>query len=203
VNAVPLVDSKATVKNLQAEVAQAAKMVQPGDTFVLYLAGHGIAEDGEYYFIPWEAEYTNGKEMLAKSLDREQIQALLKQIPTNKSALILDTCSAGGFIQSRAPSEKAAEERIAVLSGRAVLAASNTDQMALDGYQGHGVFTYALLEGLRAARGTDLGEILITALAEYVQTRVPILTQQKWGFRQLPLSRIEGEPFPIARRAVN
>jgi hypothetical protein len=53
VNAVSLPDSKATIRNLQNEVAQAAKTVQPGDTFVLYLAGHGVAKDGEYYFIPY------------------------------------------------------------------------------------------------------------------------------------------------------
>ena len=202
VKAVALPDSKATVKNIRTEVAQAAKTVQPGDTFVLYLAGHGVAVDGEYFFIPWEAEYTNQKDLLAKSLNRETIQALLKQIPTNKSVLILDTCGAGAYLEGRATasSEKAAIERVAMMSGRAVLAASNSDEMAMDGYQNHGVFTYALLEGLQTAEGTAQGEILITRLAEYVQGRVPAMTLEKWQYRQSPLSRIEGEPFPIAAR---
>jgi hypothetical protein len=205
VNAVPLIDSKATRENIRSKVAEAAKTVQPGDTFVLYLAGHGKAVEGEYYFIPWEAEYTNEKDLLAKSMNRETIQALLRQIPTNKSVLILDTCGAGEYLQSRATglSEKAAIERVATLSGRAVLAASNSDQMAMDGYQNHGVFTYALLEGLQSAEGTAQGEILITRLAEYVQSRVPVLTQEKWHYRQSPLSRMEGEPFPIAHRDVH
>jgi hypothetical protein len=205
VNAVALRDSKATLRSIEAEVAQAAKSVQPGDTFILYLAGHGVAADGEYYFIPWEAEYTNQKDLLAKSLNREKIQALLKQILTNKSVLILDTCGAGAFLESRATasSEKAAIERVALMSGRAVLAASNSDEMAMDGYQNHGVFTYALLEGLQKADGTAQGEILISRLAEYVQGRVPLLTLERWKYRQAPLSRIDGEPFPIARKAVN
>ncbi|MBV8820384.1 MAG: caspase family protein, partial [Acidobacteriaceae bacterium] len=202
VTAVTLADSRATLKNIRVEIAAAARSVRPGDTFVLYLAGHGLAESGEYYFIPWEAEYTNQKNLLAKSVNREQIQELLKQVPTNKSVLILDTCGAGAILQGRTTlSEKAAIERVAVMSGRAVLAASNSNQMAMDGYQNHGVFTYALLEGLQRADATADGEILITRLAEYVQSRVPVLTLQKWNYRQAPLSRIEGEPFPIAQKA--
>ena len=73
----------------------------------------------------------------------------------------------------------------------------------MEGYQNHGVFTYALLEGLQQADGTAQGEILITRLAEYVQTKVPLLTLEKWKYRQAPLSRVDGEPFPIARKAVN
>jgi uncharacterized caspase-like protein len=73
----------------------------------------------------------------------------------------------------------------------------------MDGYQNHGVFTYALLEGLQQADSNAQGEILITRLAEFVQSRVPGITEEKWHYRQLPLSKIEGEPFPIARRAAN
>ncbi len=202
VDAVALPDSKATAKNIGKSVAEVAAAIKPGDTFVLYLAGHGIAVDGEYYFIPWEAEYTNQKEMLAKSLNREAIQGLLKQIHTNKSVLILDTCSSGAYVEARATtvSEKAAIEKVATMSGRAVIAASNSDDMAMDGYQNHGVFTYALLEALGNADADTAGDILITRLAEYVQSRVPNLTLEKWNYRQTPLSRIEGEPFPIAHK---
>jgi WD40 repeat protein len=205
VNAVALPDSKATAKNIRDEVAKAAASIKPGDTFVLYLAGHGISVDGEYYFIPWEAEYTNQKDLLAKSLNREAIQDLLKQIHTNKSVLILDTCGSGAYVEARATtiSEKAAIEKVATMSGRAVIAASNSEQMAMDGYQNHGVFTYALLEAFKDADSNAQGQILITRLAEYIQGRVPTITLEKWHYRQTPMSRIEGEPFPIAHKATN
>lgn len=201
VSAVSLPDGQATVKGIGSAVALAAKKVQPGDTFVLYLAGHGEAVEGEYYFIPWEAEYTNQDELLKESLNREAIQALLKQIPTNKSVLILDTCGAGAFLEGRATTgEKAAQEKIALMSGRAVLAASNSQEMAMDGYQNHGVFTYALLQGLQQADSDAQGEILISRLAEFVQSHVPAITEERWHYRQLPLSKMEGEPFPIAHK---
>jgi len=204
VNAVSLPDGQATTKNIQNAVAQVAKTVQPGDTFVLYLAGHGEAVNGEYYFIPWEAESTNHEELLNKSLNRNAIQALLRQVPANQGVLILDTCGLGVLPEARATaSEKAALEKIALMSGRTILAASNSEGMAMDGYQNHGVFTFALLEGLQQAESNARGEILITRLAEFVQNQVPAITEEKWHYRQLPLSKIEGEPFPIARKPAN
>ena len=204
VTTVPLEDSRATATGLQDAVAQAAKAVHAGDTFVLYLAGHGMADEGDYYFIPWEAEYTNQADLLSKSLNREAIQKLLKQIPTNKSVLILDTCNAGAFMEGRdAASEKAAIEKVATMSGRAVLAASNSKEMAMDGYKGHGVFTFALLQGLENATPDPEGDILITRLAEYVQSHVPDMTEEKWHYRQRPLSKMEGEPFPIAQKVAH
>jgi WD40 repeat protein len=208
VSSIALRDRQANIANIKATVATVAKRVKPGDTFVLYLAGHGVAEQGEYYFIPWEAEYSNRREWLQKSLNREAIQTLLKQITTNKTVLILDTCDAGSFLptgfnpqrESRGEPEKAAIERLGLMSGRAVLAASNSKEMALEGVQNHGVFTYVLLQGLKDASSNDDGDILISRLAEFVQARVPKLTEERWHYRQTPLSWMEGEPFPIARK---
>jgi WD40 repeat protein len=208
VSSIALRDRQATIANIKATVATMAKRVKPGDTFVLYLAGHGVAEQGEYYFIPWEAEYSNRREWLQRSLNREAIQTLLKQITTNKTVLILDTCDAGSFLptgfdpqrESRGEPEKAAIEKVGLMSGRAVLAASNSKEMALEGVQNHGVFTYVLLQGLKDASSNDDGDILISRLAEFVQARVPKLTEERWHYRQMPLSWMEGEPFPIARK---
>jgi uncharacterized caspase-like protein len=201
VTTIALRDRQATITNITAQVARVAKVVKPGDTFVLYLAGHGVAEQGEYYFVPWEAEYTNREDWLKKSLNREAIQALLKQISTNKSLVILDTCNAGSFLDGReGPAEKAALEKVALMSGRAVLAASNSKEMALEGYQNHGVFTYVLLQGLQEAESNADGEILIHRLAEFVLSHVPEVTEKKWNYRQLPLWKMEGELFPIARK---
>ena len=204
VKAVSLPDSRATADNIQKAVAQAAASINPGDTFVLYLAGHGTAVDGEYYFIPWEAEYTNQKELLAKSLNREAIQALLKQIHTNKTVLILDTCGSGAYLEARATSvsEKAAVEKLATMSGRAVIAASNSDEMAMDGYQNHGVFTFALLQGLQVADSDPQGDISVTDLAKFIQRRVPAITLEKWNYKQTPLSLITGD-FPIVYKSPN
>jgi WD40 repeat protein len=199
VSAIALPDSRATVKGISDAVVQFAAKVKPEDTFVLYLSGHGMSEHGEYYFLPWEAEYTNLAELLKKSLSGEAIRGLLAVVHTSKSALILDTCSSGQMLTGKGENEKLSIERVAVISGHAVLAASNSEQMALDGNQGHGVFTSFLLKGMDEATTDAQGAVLITRLAEYVQTQVPDFTSRKYGYRQIPMSNIAGEPFPVAQ----
>lgn len=76
-----------------------------------------------------------------------------------------------------------------------MLAASSDKQLAWEGYQGHGFFTHALLEGLkgRAVRGKN-GEIGILALANFVSDEVPRITKDK----QFPIFEAQGlTEFPI------
>ena len=69
-----------------------------------------------------------------------------------------------------------------------------------DGVQGHGVYTYALLEGLTGkADPHKSGMIEVDALADYVSRRVPELTAPA-GYRQRPMRSSQGENFPIVRR---
>jgi len=196
----PLTNGNATRDNIGKTIAAVAARMQPSDVFVLYLAGHGTALDGEYYFIPWEVRYTNEKALREQSLNQEALRLLLKQIPASKTLLLLDTCGSGAFTAGRALpiSEKAAIEKLAKLTGRAVLAASASDQMALEGHQGHGVFTFAVLEGLSKA-ANDAGLVEVSRLADFVEDQVPKITKERWGYEQFPMRSIEGQTFPIAR----
>ena len=64
-------------------------------------------------------------------------------------------------------------------TGRAVLAASTERQFALEGHDGHGVFTYALVEAILQKRAaTDLngnGRIEVSELYRSVKDRVSAL----------------------------
>ena len=82
-------------------------------------------------------------------------------------------------------------------TGRAIIVASSKDQVALEVYKGHGVFTYTLLEALRGkGYGTD-NKITIKELAVYVEDVLPDRTYEKWGYEQIPQSNISGNDFPI------
>lgn len=204
VNPVPLLDSRATAKNITDAVVNAASHIQPGDTFVLYLAGHGIAVNGEYYFIPWVEKYTGNQDLLSKSLNREAIQELLGQIQihTKKIVLILDTCGASAVMGGGdAEKESAAMLRVGNLSGHTVLAASSS--AAVEGYENHGVFTFFLVEGMYKADPDSQGDILTTRLGEYIQTWVPKIAEQKLHVAQNPVTNFVGEPFPLAHKVTN
>lgn len=201
---VPLLDSRATVKNISDAVANVVAHIQPGDTFVLYLAGHGVAVHGDYYFIPWVEKYTSSQDLLNQSLTRAAIQNLLGQVKlhTQKIILILDTCGASAVMGGAdAEKESDAMSRVGTLSGYPVLAASSTD--AVEGYENHGVFTFFLVEGMYKADPDGQGDILTTRLGEYTQKQVPKIAEQKLQASQKPVTHFEGEPFPLAHKVTN
>jgi uncharacterized caspase-like protein len=199
VNPYPLYDDKVTRENVEKTVTAAASRIQPSDVFVLYLAGHGVAIDGHYYFIPWNVRFTSEDALKQQSMDEDAIRKLLAQIPAKKTLLILDTCNSGAFASGRGLGEKTAVDRLAKITGRAVLAASASDQMALEGYDNHSVLMAAILDALSKV-GDAGGKVQVTALADFVVDRVPAITKERWNYEQFPIWEFQGQAFPIARK---
>jgi hypothetical protein len=197
-----LADRQATRTAIKTTLAELAGQASPEDVFVLYFAGHGTALDGDYHFLPWGVRYTNEQALRDQSLDQEALRGLLKQIPARKTLLLLDTCSSGAFAMgpARGIEEKAAIDRLGRLSGRAILAASESSQMALEGEAGHGVFTHALIEGLKKADRNDNNLIEVGELADFIEELVPAITRRKWGYEQFPMRNVTGASFAVGRR---
>jgi WD40 repeat protein len=197
----PLLEDQATLANLGKAFEDLAGQARAEDVFVLYLAGHGRAVDGTYHFVPWEAIYENDQVLRERSLDQDKLQTLLAKVPAQKSLILLDTCESGSFTLAARGSDigqKTAIDRLMRATGRAVLAATSDKDMALEGHEGHGVFTYALLQGLAgAADHNDNTEIDIDELASYVFEQVPAITKKRWGYEQFPMRDLQGQSFPI------
>ena len=69
--------------------------------------------------------------------------------------------------------------------------------MAHEGYKGHGVFTYTLMEALSGEGYGRDNKITIKELASYIEDILPDRTYNKWGYEQVPQSNISGNDFPI------
>jgi WD40 repeat protein len=197
-----LPDEKATGDGIRAAMEALAGRIDAQDVFILYLAGHGATFEREYYFIPWDAVYTSSAALRQRSLSRAQIHELLAKIQANKTLILLDTCSSGGFgrEEGRGTSDKDAIDRLSRLSGRAVIAATAEGKIALEGEGGHGAFTYVILEGLsgKAARAPD-GSVTVFDLSDYVTQQLPSITR-KWGQEQFPFSSTEGASFALTAK---
>lgn len=197
-----ILDNKVTQKNLGKVFQRLSAIMQPDDVFVLYTAGHGLSVAGNYYFLPWDLIYKNEQSVVKHGISREALQRFLAMIPANKAVILLDTCNAGAFttVSSRGLNEKAAISKLTRATGRAIIMASTSTQEAYEGYKGHGVFTWTLIEALKGQadqQGDRDGIITVNELAEFVMEEVPKITMEKWQYEQFPLQDLTGRSFPV------
>ena len=175
--------------------------MKPKDVFFLFLAGHGLNLDGRYTFLACDLASTGQEDYV----NQEELQALLAKVPAQKSLILLDTCYAGAFTEmiSQGDVQKTGLDRLNRATGRAIISAVGVMQVALEGYQGHGVFTHSLLRGLQGdadrVYGNDDGEIDIQELGRSIEALVPQISR-KLGAEQTPYtSDLRGVKFSIAR----
>lgn len=197
-----VLDNEATRDNIRNAFVGINKKMQPDDIFVLYMAGHGLTVENNYYFFPWELIYTGDDSVKKDALSRSELQQLLSMVPAQKAVVLLDTCNAGAFSGSsmRGLVAKTAIYKLVRATGRATIMASSDDQAAMEGYRGHGVFTWALIEGIKGAADT-LGNkdqaTSINEIAEFVVETVPKITMEQWQYEQFPMHNLSGSSFPL------
>ena len=94
-----------------------------------------------------------------------------------------------------------------------MLTAAASGKPAFEGYQGHGVFTFAAMEALHRGDTSGNGVIEVSELVAHVQDRVPQLSAELEGRgislimvrgsgddRQSAYFGSTGEDFPLVRR---
>jgi hypothetical protein len=200
-----LFDNGATYKGIDNIFKLLAATVQPYDVFVLYLAGHGITLDGRYHFLPYDFRYRNEDSIRNDAINQDHFQQWLSRIKARKSLILMDTCNSGSFTKAqfmrRGITEKTAIDKLTRATGRATIVASKDDQPALEGFKGHGIFTYVLLSGLKEAdtRNGNCDRLTsIHEIAAYVDENVPDITFKAFGYEQVPQLNMMGRDFPIA-----
>ena len=193
-----LPSSRATRRGVLDALAAVARDTGPADTFILYLAGHGIvSQPGNHFlFLPSDVRDVSGFDVLRQqTLDDTTLVAALSRIRARDAFIMIDTCYAG----------QVDIDQLAAIgndTGRFLLAASSSVQEALDSYDDrNGVFAYALMEGLRGRAAADAeGRVTALALGEWVMRRVPQLAREK-GHQQNAVFRAaqrDLRSFPVA-----
>jgi uncharacterized caspase-like protein len=204
VDVTEVLDADVTIEKLDKAFTEIARKVQPRDVFVFFLAGHGKTVDGKYYFLPRDFRYEGEDSIVRKGVDQDRFQSWLARIPARKSILLYDTCESGSLtgdrVAQRGLERVVALEKMTRAMGRTVLSASTDDAPALEGYKGHGVFTYALLEAIASADANNNGLIEVTELAAWIDQRVPDLSYEAFKQRQVPQMNIVGSNFPLASK---
>jgi WD40 repeat protein len=204
----PMLNEAVTAENLQRKFEELGKVIRPDDVFVLYMAGHGVTDNGRYCYVAQDANYQDGDfdKLVETSIGQDQLQTWLTLIPAFRSVLIYDTCESGSTAEDRSgfrgAQQLVAAEKLSQSMGRTVLAASSDVKDALEGYppdadRKHGVFTYVLLDAFAFADTDKDGMITTESLAAYLRKHLPDLTQKLWNFRQEPQVMLSGAPFAL------
>jgi hypothetical protein len=109
----------------------------------------------------------------------EKFSAWFAEIKALKSIWIFDACESGSaekLFRRDATADDAAVKRLKQATGRTIFMAASEEQSALEGCRNHGLFTYALLEGLAKAGGGE--RVQLFDISDYVQERVPELSRE-------------------------
>ena len=151
------------------------------DTVVVFVAGHGVNEGPNYRFLPTDAAQQSGGGFLSASVIPWYAFQEAIESAKGRRILFLDTCHAGNSYNQRLSSDSY-ETNVIVYS------AARWDQEALERADlGHGLFTYAVVEGIggKAAKRNSGGPITTIALRDFLVARVAELAS-KLGHQQEP-----------------
>ncbi|MEN6360037.1 MAG: caspase family protein, partial [Smithella sp.] len=195
-----------TRENILREL-KAMQSLNPDDLFVFYVASHGTVDDGEYFLVTSNVGSLSTAKLKTDAVSQNALKELIANIPATKKLIVIDTCSAGQLgdviqtaMLTRGMSEATAMKVLSRAVGSTILSASTSVQEALEGYKGHGLFTYVLADGLKGkADKSKSGFIKTTELADYVDNEVPALAEKVFKRAQYPTISISGQGFPIGK----
>jgi WD40 repeat protein len=191
-------DTEASLSNITEGLDWIVQEATSRDVAVVFMAGHGMDEEGKYYFLPSDVDLNR----LRRTAEPENdIKDSLGRI-AGKALFFFDTCHSGAVMGGRrgvAPDINGViNELKSAENGVVVFAASTGRESAFEREEwGHGAFSEALLEALTGK--SDVfhdGVITVASLEYWLAERVKKLTE---GHQHATSAKPETiRDFPIA-----
>jgi hypothetical protein len=187
-NVISLIDAEATSRAVLKAIESTFSDVQADDAVFAYLAGHGEVQKEKYYFV---AHDTNPDKVPSTGVPLKKIKEAFDASPSQRAFLWLDFCHSGGIIPrdlGTGPDDNEVIERtlkVANGQGKLIVAACTRSQSAWESSTaGHGLFTEALLKGLKG-EAANQGEVTINSLFDYIARQMESDRQQPMMFGQM------------------
>ena len=162
--------------------------VQADDAVFVYLAGHGAVVKDDYFFV---AHDTKADQLPTTGVPLVTIRDGFDASPSQRLFLWLDFCHSGGLLArdlAGGPDDREVIERTLKVvrgHGRLILAACTPAQSAWESAAvGHGLFTEALLRGLKGEAAHD-GEVTVNSLYDYIDRKIGSDRQRPMMFGQM------------------
>ena len=172
-------DDEATLHNLTEGLDWIAQEATSRDVAVVFLAGHGMDDEGKYYFLPTDVDL----DKLRRSAEpQSDIDESLQRI-AGKALFFFDTCHSGSVMGGRrgvAPDINGVVNDLASAENGVVVFAASTGRESAFEHEawGHGAFSFAVLEALTGkAEVFRDGVITLASLEYWLAERVKKLTE--------------------------
>jgi len=189
-NIVLLTDDDATCTGIRSKLTWLAKTAGKNSTIFIYYSGHGTADikaGGTPYLLPYDGDPANLEDT---GISIAELKLKINGFRTKRVMVALEACYAGGSHSVAAdgahPIAIVADDDIQ--TDAVILSASRANEASWDHpEQRHGIFTCALLKGMRGAAVKDDKEFInVNDLFEYVRKEVPIVANKTWRVEQNP-----------------
>ncbi len=179
-----LKDEEATLKNIRTALFTFLTKPREEDQVLIYFAGHGMADPNDprqLYLLAHDSEFDN---MGGTALPMSDFQSVFERILKSQWVVTFaDACHSrgisGALLGGSPEQNNLINQYLARASQsrqRAVITASDISELSFesgDWGNGHGVFTYYLLEGLRGKADLDKdGTVVAGEVFEFVQSEV-------------------------------
>ncbi len=194
---VPLHDTQATKANILLALRDLATRVKPEDAVVVYFAGHGTAQQNQFYLIPHDLGYQGARNrvdpaglsaVLSHSISDRELERAFEGIDAGQFLFVIDACNSGQALEAeekrRGPMNSRGLAQLAYEKGIYVLTAAQSYQAALEPSDlKHGLLTYALVEEGLKQEAADFapkdGTLVVREWFSYVIDRVPQMQEQR------------------------
>ncbi|MEK7197408.1 MAG: caspase family protein, partial [Nitrospirota bacterium] len=127
-----LTDNNATKANITGKINELSKLIKPTDSFILFVAGHGVLLQNQYYMLT--SDY-DGKVSEQSMISSNEIVEMSKKIKSLSQLFIFDTCHAGGVDYIVSGLYDARMSVLAKKMGLHIYASANSKEAAMYGYQ--------------------------------------------------------------------
>jgi uncharacterized caspase-like protein len=156
-------------------------------------------------------------DLKASSISDSELRELLLRVAAGKMLMVIDACQSGQALgakqEGRGPMNSKGLAQLAYDKGMYILTASQSYEMATEVSRtqsgktiGHGLLTFALLEGLIKARSNRDGKVNERDWMDYAVERVPLLQTEEMVNGKVQRPRVfyrrelEAHPFIVAKQ---
>lgn len=199
-------DSRATKEAITEELIRIARANQQ-DVLAIYLAGHGIAVDGEWYFMPHETMLQDNLLYYTQvGLSATEIKKILVNARAQRIVILVDSCFSGAGLHAfrkLQDSQRHFSRSLSKTVGLVIMTATRKDQEAAELVDlGHGLFTYVVAEGLSGQADLRPKNKRISAheVADFSVQVIPEFSRKYLGASQEPNAFMMGKDFSLLTR---